>query len=208
MFAIDVPVTRTPEVSVGIPAISAAQRITWRSTSIGAWSRPPRLAFRPPAINSASMPTAFPPPWTQPMKRGCTLPVTNGTMRRCTASYASVALPGSLGSGDCSSCSTPSGVLCQTGRPRTSARLSNMSSTTRCPRARSSLHSSGSKPATISACLLGCRPLVDQRLPWSITGAAAGIANAAVARRSKSRQSCCSLPRPLTPTHRARYSGL
>jgi hypothetical protein len=40
----------------------------------GAWSRPPRLAFSPAASISASIPTGVPPPCTQPMKPGCTLP--------------------------------------------------------------------------------------------------------------------------------------
>jgi hypothetical protein len=79
-LAIEVPVTSTPVTSTpvaagGKPSISAAQAMTWRSTAIGAWSRPPRLAFSPPAGSSASMPMAVPPPCTQPMKPGCRLPV-------------------------------------------------------------------------------------------------------------------------------------
>ncbi len=79
MLAMDEPVTRMPELVAGMPIISAAQAITVRSSSIGAWSRPPRLAFSPPASSSASMPIPVPPPCTQPMNRGWVLPRAYGT---------------------------------------------------------------------------------------------------------------------------------
>lgn len=73
-LAIEVPVTKTPLAVSGKPNSSAIQRAIWRSTSTGIWLRPPTFAFRPAASISASMPTGVPPPCTQPMKPGCTLP--------------------------------------------------------------------------------------------------------------------------------------
>ena len=73
-LAIEAPVTNRPLAVAGKPNSSRIQPATSRSTSIGMWSRPPRLAFRPAASISASMPTGVPPPCTQPMKPGCRLP--------------------------------------------------------------------------------------------------------------------------------------
>ncbi len=71
----EVPVTNTPEASLGKPKTCANQRVIWRSTSMPMWLRPPQLALRPAASISASMPTGVPAPCTQPMNRGWVLPV-------------------------------------------------------------------------------------------------------------------------------------
>ena len=74
-LAMEDPVTNTPPAPSGIPNTGASQRRIWRSTSMGMWSRPPRLALSPAASISPSIPATEPPPCTQPMKPGCTLPV-------------------------------------------------------------------------------------------------------------------------------------
>ena len=61
-LAIDVPVTKRPLALSGNSKICRAHSTIWRSTSIPAWSRPPRLEFRPAASISASIPTGVPPP--------------------------------------------------------------------------------------------------------------------------------------------------
>ena len=48
-LAIEEPVSKTPPVVGGMPMISAAQAMTWRSTAMPEWSRPPQLAFIAPA---------------------------------------------------------------------------------------------------------------------------------------------------------------
>ena len=73
MFAIDEPVSSTPVVSAGMPTISAAQAMTSRSISMAAWSRPPQLTLKMPVSNSARKPAGLPPPFTQPIMRGCSL---------------------------------------------------------------------------------------------------------------------------------------
>ena len=80
MLAIEVPVTKMPPAPSGKRNISAIQRVTWRSTSTGIWSRPPTFAFRPAASISASMPTGVPapavpaaPPAAQPAPGAATL---------------------------------------------------------------------------------------------------------------------------------------
>ena len=46
-LAMEVPVTNRPLALSGKPKIRRIQRTIWRSTSMGTWSRPPRLAFEP-----------------------------------------------------------------------------------------------------------------------------------------------------------------
>ena len=72
-LAMDAPVTKRPLAVSGKPNIWRAQPTTSVSIATGMWSRPPRLALRPPASISANMPTGVPPPWTQPMYPGCRL---------------------------------------------------------------------------------------------------------------------------------------
>jgi hypothetical protein len=73
MLAIDDPASSTPVVSGGMPTISAAQPTTWRSISMAAWSRPPQLTLKMPVSSSARNPAGLPPPFTQPIMRGCSL---------------------------------------------------------------------------------------------------------------------------------------
>ena len=69
------PVTNSPPAPSGMPNTGPSQRRICRSTSMGMCSRPPRLALSPAASISPSIPATEPPPWTQPMNPGCTLPV-------------------------------------------------------------------------------------------------------------------------------------
>ncbi len=82
MFAIDDPASSTPLVSAGMPTISAAQAITWRSISMAAWSRPAQFGLNTAVNSSASMPAALPPPFTQPIIRGCSLAAPYGSTSR------------------------------------------------------------------------------------------------------------------------------
>ena len=91
-FAIDVPDTTIPDDSAGKSKSARIHRTTCRSTSTGAWSRPPRFASSPAASISATAPTAVPPPCTQPKNRGCLLPAVNGAT--CFANSAATASNG------------------------------------------------------------------------------------------------------------------
>ena len=55
-LAMEAPVTNRPPAPAGKSNSSAIHRATWRSTSTGIWSRPPRLAFSPAASISARAP--------------------------------------------------------------------------------------------------------------------------------------------------------
>ncbi len=74
-LAMEEPVTNSPPAPSDMPNSGASQRRICRSTSIGMCSRPPRLALSPAASISPSIPATEPPPCTQPMKPGWTLPV-------------------------------------------------------------------------------------------------------------------------------------
>ncbi len=50
----DAPVTKRPLALSGKPNSFRIQPVICRSTSIGMWSRPPRLAFNPAASISAT----------------------------------------------------------------------------------------------------------------------------------------------------------
>jgi hypothetical protein len=69
------PLTSRPLLSAGKPSSSAIQRITWRSTSAGDWSKPARCGFIPEASMSASIASGVPVPMTQPQNRGWMFPL-------------------------------------------------------------------------------------------------------------------------------------
>ena len=90
------------------------------------------------------MPSAVPPPCTQPRKRGWRFPTPYGATNVRNAAYVSPAGSPSRGSGSAHAARTASGICCQTAPSRMPSISSSMSSSMRCPSARSSRQSPGS----------------------------------------------------------------
>ena len=77
------------------------------------------------------MPTAVPPPCTQPMKPGCALPLPYGMTLSRTSAYTSARGVGFIGRGASNVSRTSAGIGCQSGRPESPPMWSRVSSNMR-----------------------------------------------------------------------------
>ena len=94
------------------------QWVTCFSTSRGIWSRPPTLAFSPAASISANIPTAVPPPCTQPRKPGWALRAAKGRIELMNSAWICASGVGWAGRSSRKRARTSSGIACHTGNSR------------------------------------------------------------------------------------------